>query len=259
MIRNSYFVLLLCILLSACLANKKTATLPLSNQRSEIRLDSLNLFDQSRKRTIPVALYLPKISSKIRSQKVVIFSHGYAENTSGANKGYSYLTENLAANGYFVASIQHELLTDSLLPSTGNPQITRRSNWERGAENILFVINELKKSHPELDFKHLILIGHSNGGDMTMLFAGKHPELADKVISLDNRRMAFPRIKQPKIYSLRSSDQVADAGVLPTKEEQKKYRITIINLKSTIHNDMGNHANEAQRKEINDYILSFLR
>jgi hypothetical protein len=70
--------------------------------------------------------------------------------------------------------------------------------------------------------------------------------------------MSFPRTQQPKIFSLRSSDQVADEGVLPTLEEQQKYKMRIIKLVNTIHNDMDDHANAEQRKEINNYILDFL-
>jgi hypothetical protein len=64
--------------------------------------------------------------------------------------------------------------------------------------------------------------------------------------------------KKPKIYSLRSSDQLADENVIPTIAQQKKFGIKIIKLSNTIHNDMDDHANEIQQKEINDYILSFL-
>lgn len=258
MTRNTYFQILFCVLITSCLANKKAANT--STRTFAVKLDYLNLFDSSRNRLIPVALYLPKTDKKIENQKVVIFSHGYGQNKGGDNLAYSYLTENLASNGYFVASIQHELTTDSLLPLTGIPQIVRRTNWERGVSNILFLLNELKKSNPNpnLNFKHLILIGHSNGGDMSMLFAQKYPKLVDKIVSLDNRRVAFPRTNQPKIYSLRSSDQVADEGVLPNYYEQKKYQIEIIQLNNTIHNNMDNHANEKQRKEINDYVTSFL-
>ena len=224
----------------------------------EVKLDSINMFDSSRNRRIPVALYVPKTDKKISKQKVVIFSHGYGENKGGDNLIYSYLTENLAAQGYLVASIQHELPTDSLLPTTGIPQITRRTNWERGVQNILFVLNELKKTRPELDYKHVVLIGHSNGGDMSVLFAHKYPKSVDKIISLDNRRMSLPRAKHPNIYSLRSSDYPADEGVLPTIEEQKLYHIKIIYLPNTKHSEMDNDANEAQRKEINNYIVSFL-
>lgn len=221
--------------------------------------DSLMLFDKNRNRQIPVALYFPQTTKKLKNQPLVIVSHGYWQNKGGSNKAYTSIAKHLVTHGYFVASIQHELPNDDLIPTTGIPQIVRRPFWERGSDNILFVLNELKKTQPHLDFKHVILIGHSNGGDMSVLFAHKHPDLVDKVISLDSRRMPFPRTAQPKLYSLRSSDQVADEGVLPSLEEQKKYGITIIKLNNTIHNDMDDNANEAQRKEINEYIMRFLK
>ncbi len=225
-------------------------------QSTPFKQDSVVFFDATRNRAIPVELYVP---SKEKKAKVVIVSHGYGFNKGGDNRAYSYLTEALAASGYLVASIQHELPTDDLLPLTGVPQVVRRPNWERGATNILFVISELKKRLPQADYRHVTLIGHSNGGDMSMLFAHQHPTLISKVISLDNRRMPFPRTRHPQIYSLRSSDQPADDGVLPTLEEQAAFGITVVKLPNTIHNNMDDSANESQRKEIIAYVLSFLK
>ncbi len=248
------------VLLFAAILGCSTFKTQMDNDlKFEIRLDTLKLYDQARQREIPIAIYQPKSIKKIKNQGVIIFSHGYGQNKGGDYLAYSYLNEFLASKGYFVASIQHELSTDSLLPLTGNPQIVRRPFWERGTDNILFVINELKKTNPELDFKHITLIGHSNGGDMTALFPQKYPNIVDKIITLDNRRMALPRMKAPKVYSLRSSDQPADEGVLPTDEETKKFGMKIIKLPNTIHNDMDDNANEEQRKEIRKYVLSFLQ
>ena len=185
----------------------------------EVLLDTIRLFDHLRSREVPVAIFKPKHYTANAPQRIIIFSHGYGENRTGSYLIYSYLTNYLASQGYFVASIRHELPTDSLIPSDGNPQIVRRPFWDRGADNILFVINELKKSDPELDFGNITLIGHSNGADMTALFPQKYPNVVQKIITLDNRRMALPRTFNPKVYSLRSSDQPADAGVLPTEEE----------------------------------------
>lgn len=251
--------IIVCLLFLSCTSNKKATSIKVSNQEFEVKSESAKWLDSSRNRLIPVAIYTPIVKENIRNQQLVIVSHGYGENKPGANKSYSYLTKKLGSKGYYVVSIQHELPTDDLLPLTGIPQVVRRSNWERGAENILFVLNELKKIKPELDFKHVNLIGHSNGGDMTVLFAHKYPNLADKIISLDNRRMELPRNSQPKIYSLRSSDQSADEGVLPTVTEQKKFGIKIINLPNTIHNDMNDRGNKRQKREINTYIMDFLR
>jgi predicted esterase len=250
--------ILVCFLLLSCATNKNLTIEKVNNQEFEIKLDIANWLDSSRNRLIPVAFYFPIVNDKISNQQLVIISHGYGENKPFANKSYSYLTEKLASKGYYVVSIQHELPTDDLLPLTGIPQVVRRSNWERGADNILFVLNELKKIKPELDFKHVNLIGHSNGGDMTVLFAHKYPKLVDKIISLDNRRMELPRTSQPKIYSLRSSDQPADEGVLPTVAEQEKFGIKIIKLGNTIHNDMNDSGNKKQKREINAYVLGFL-
>jgi triacylglycerol esterase/lipase EstA (alpha/beta hydrolase family) len=189
----------------------------------------------------------------------VIFSHGYGQNKGGDCLAYSYLTEKLAAEGYAVVSIQHELVTDTLLPLTGIPQVVRRPFWDRGADNILFVINALKKSDPHLDYKYITLIGHSMGGDMTALFPQKYPKIVHRIITLDNRRMALPISKRLKVNSLRSSDQIADANVLPSDADVKKYKIQLIKLPNTIHNHMDDNANPEQRKEIIDHILSWTR
>ena len=109
-----------------------------------------------------------------------------------------------------------------------------------------------------MDFKHITIIGHSNGGDMTALFPQKYPNIVEKIITLDNRRMALPKTKNIKICSLRSSDQPADEGVLPTDVEIKKFGIKIIKLPNTTHNEMDDNANNEQRKEIQNYIMMFL-
>lgn len=253
-----YLKILLSLFLISCIKNKEVTSLQNTIPKFKVQLDTVNLFDKQRNRIIPVAFYFPKTDQKIENQKVVVLSHGYSENRLGANKSYSFLTNNLASKGYFVVSIQHELPTDDLIPKTGIPQIIRRPFWERGTENILFVLNEIKRTKPELDYKHLVLIGHSNGGDISVLFAHKYPDLVNKIISLDNRRMELPRTNQPRIYTLRSSDQPADEGVLPTSEEQKKFGIKIIKLPNTIHNDMNDRGNNRQKKEINNYIMEFL-
>ena len=229
-----------------------------SKKQPSFSLETLNFFDQTRQREIPVAIYKPK-NGNIKNQKLIVFSHGYGQNRGGDYLAYSYLTEFLASRGYFVVSIQHELSTDNLMPMNGTPQIVRRPFWERGADNILFVIHELEKINPELNHKHITLIGHSNGGDMTALFPQKYPNIVKKIITLDNRRMALPKSKKVKVYSLRSNDQPADEGVLPTEEEIRKYGMKIVKLANTTHEKMDDNANEKQRKEIQNYILTFLK
>ena len=68
-------------------------------------------------------------------------------------------------------SIQHDLKIDNPFLTTGNLFDRRKALWGRGARNILFVVNEQQKIEPELDLSKVILIGHSNGGDMPMMMA----------------------------------------------------------------------------------------
>jgi hypothetical protein len=70
--------------------------------------------------------------------------------------------------------------------------------------------------------------------------------------------MSLPKTKKIKVYSIRSSDQPADDGVLPSEKELKIYDINIIKLESTTHNEMDNNANDNQRTEIQNYIFNFL-
>lgn len=238
--------------------NNVDGCLKIKRLTTEVKLDTMIWFDKSRNRQIPVAIYSSKATKRMEKQKLVIVNHGYGQNKGGDYLAYSYLTNFLASKGFYVVSIQHELSSDNLIPLTGIPQIVRRPFWERGADNILFVINELKNSKTNLDLTHITLIGHSNGGDMVALFPSKYPKIVDKIITLDNRRMALPKFHQTKVYSLRSSDQPADEGVLPTTSEQKEFGMKIIKLPNTIHNDMDDNATTEQRKEINDYILNFL-
>lgn len=227
-------------------------------RNSLIKTESLNLFDKTRNRSVPVTLYSPAPEpdkSKIRKLKLAIFSHGYGMKSTE----YSFIAETLLKYGYFVVSIQHEIAGDETMPTVGKPSEVRRPHWERGVQNIFFVIEELKRAKPELDFKNLLLAGHSNGGDISMLFAQKYPKRARKIITLDNRRMLIPRVGRPQILSIRSSDQAADEGVLPTAEEQKKFGIKIVKLANMLHNDMWDGATVEQKREISKIISDFIQ
>ncbi len=92
-----------------------------------IKRDTLVLFDTARNRSIPVAYYAPDHKPDGAGCNLVIVSHGYNENRPRRCLGYAYIGERLAAMGYFVVSIQHELPTDSLIPVAGIPQVVRKA------------------------------------------------------------------------------------------------------------------------------------
>lgn len=216
------------------------------------------LFDTTRNRKVPVTVYAPKEAGP--KTKVVIFSHGYDGNKNKkSNQAYSYLTRFLSGKGFYVISIQHELPDDPPLAMSGDFMQTRRLNWECGVENILFTLNEFKKLKPRLNWNGLTLIGHSNGGDMTMLFASEYPGLIKKAVSLDHRRMKMPRCEAPRIYTLRGCDYKAEEGVIPTPEEQEKYHIVVLRLDGIGHGDMDNKGSEGQHEKIRRYVYKILK
>jgi pimeloyl-ACP methyl ester carboxylesterase len=234
-----------------CLADARVAPQP---RHDLVKAEALSLVDPARHRQIPVTIY-SAAAPPSQKLKPAIISHGYG----GKSTDYSFIATYLATHGYYVASIQHEIAGDEPLPATGNPFATRKPSWERGVQNILFVIGELKKTRPGLDYGQLLLIGHSHGGDIGMLFAHEHPALVRTVISLDNRRMPFPRTRAPRLLSIRSSDQEADEGVIPSPQEQATLGMTVVKLPATIHNDMWDGGTAAQKAEIIRHIDRFLR
>lgn len=200
---------------------------------------ALELIDAPRGRTVPVALYGADSGTP---KPLALISHGYG----GNNRAYSFIADALAERGYVVASVQHELEGDAAMPTTGEPAVVRRPWWDRGAANLLFVIREMR-ARGLADGRPVLLVGHSNGGDSSMLFAAQHKAMVRAVFTLDNRRMKMPRTARPRICSVRSSDQTADPGVLPTAAERKRYRM-VIGTVPVIHNDMWDGATTTQKQ-----------
>lgn len=257
-------ILLLALAGMASLASRSEKTTEPSKKkeavkRKEITVEKFEIYDSIRGRRIPYALFRPKRApGDSDSIRLVIFSHGYGANYPRNYLNYSYLTKRLAREGFWTLSIQHELEGDSLIPQTGIIQVVRMPFWKRGEENILFVLNHFRETNPELVIQSLDLIGHSNGGDMSVLTARDYPGLIRKVITLDNLRMPFPLCANPQFSSLRSTDKTADAGVLPVAASCDSLGIRIIQLKSITHNQMNDEGTRKQKKQINTYIQKIL-
>src|ERR1700749_4788218 len=130
-----------------------------------------------------------------------------------------------------VASIQHDAATDArLVTKVGELYVGRLPQYQRGVRNIRFAIDELKKVQPNADYDHLTMVGHSNGGDISMYFARMYPDEIKKVVTLDNLRVPFMTDGRFKILSFRSKDPVfkADPGVVPDDSICAKSGITVV-------------------------------
>jgi hypothetical protein len=227
-----------------------------------IRHETLNLFDAARQRPVSVDIavrrdYETKANLGLWKLPLAVISNG---NTVKATE-YSFLANVLAARGYLVASIQQDLPTDPpLMTKIGQPYVGRQGVYMRCEANILFVLNELKKRQENAEYDHITLVGHSNGGDVSMYVAHQHPELVSKVITLDNLRVPFVLSNRLKILSFRSKDPnfVTDPGVLPTPEQAKLRGIDIINTGAQ-HTELSDRGPDSVKQKIQATLDQFLR
>ena len=226
-----------------------------------IRHETLDLVDAARQRPVSVDLavrrdYEIKAEDGFWKLPVAIISNG----NTVKNTEYSFLANALAAKGYLVASIQQDLPSDPpLMTKPGEPYVGRREVYEKGEANILFVLGELKKRKPNADYDHLTMVGHSNGGDISMYYAKHHPEMVSKVITLDNLRVPFVTSDKMKILSFRSNDPnfKTDPGVLPSAAQAVKDGIDIIKTPFQ-HTQMSDRGPDSVKEKIQQALDNFL-
>jgi pimeloyl-ACP methyl ester carboxylesterase len=187
---------------------------------------------------------------------VAILNHG---NTVKFTE-YSFLANVFAARGYMVVSIQHDLPTDAaLVTKVGELYVGRQPQYERGIANIRFAVEEMKQVQPNADYDHLTMVGHSNGGDISMYFARMYPEQIKKIVTLDNLRVPFMTDGRFKILSFRSKDPVfkADPGVIPDDATCEKAGITVVRT-AFQHNDMRDTGPDEAKASIQGMLDKFL-
>ena len=226
-----------------------------------IRHETLMFYDKSRGRPVAVDIAVRR-DKEIQSQAglgtlpVAILNHG---NTVKFTE-YSFLANVFAARGYMAVSIQHDLASDApLMTKVGELYVGRLPVYERGVDNILFAIKNLKKMQPHADYDHLTMVGHSNGGDIAVYFAKMHPDEVEKVVTLDNLRVPFMTDGKIKILSFRSQDPVfkADPGVVPDDEECEKAGITVVKT-GYQHNDLSDRGPDDVKANIQGMLDKFL-
>jgi hypothetical protein len=188
---------------------------------------------------------------------VAILNHG---NTVKFTE-YSFLANVFAARGYITISIQHDLPTDGpMVTKVGELYVGRQPQYLRGIANIKFAVEQMKQVQPNADYDHLTMVGHSNGGDISMYFAKMYPDRIKKVVTLDNLRVPFMTDGRFKILSFRSKDPQfkPDPGVVPAEEVCEKAGITVVNTNFQ-HNDMRDTGPDQAKTSIQDMLDKFLQ
>jgi predicted esterase len=215
------------------------------------------IYDEVRGRSIPIEVTFPENIETCSTQSkcpVTFLSAGYGVSHSK----YTFLSNQFNQLGYLVIAIGHELPTDPALSVSGNLYETRSENWRRGANTLDFLKNSLSKRFKNYNFEKLILIGHSNGGDISAWLGNENKRYIEKIITLDHRRVPLPRNSDFQILSIRASDFPADEGVLLTKGEQEKYGSCIVNIPKAKHNDIADFGPAWLKERINVLINSYL-
>src|SRR6202162_5224797 len=157
-----------------------------------IRHETLTFYDASRNNRpvqVDVAVRRDKemqANAGMITLPVAILNHG---NTVKFTE-YSFLANVFAARGYLAVSIQHDLPTDApMVTKVGELYVGRQPQYLRGIANIKFAVEEMKKVQPKADYDRLTMVGHSNGGDISMYFAKMYPNHIKEVVTLDNLRV----------------------------------------------------------------------
>ena len=224
-----------------------------------VTLSSEDILRENRNVTVQVAVRRDREIQSMAEMidlPVAILSHG----NTVKHTEYSFLSNIFAARGYLVISIQHDLSTDDpMVTKVGEEYVGRRMQYNRGAFNIMFAIDEVKKLYPNADYRRLTLIGHSNGGDISMFFAKQHPDLVKKVVTLDNLRVPFITDGKVKILSFRSRDPhfKPDPGVVPDDETCEKAGIKVVNTEFQ-HNDLSDRGSDRVKASIQASVNQFL-
>jgi alpha/beta hydrolase family protein len=226
-----------------------------------IRHETVALYDAARGRPVAVDIAVRRdkemqANAGLLKLPVAVLNHG---NTVKFTE-YSFLANLFAARGYMAVSIQHDLETDApLVTKVGELYVGRLPVYERGVANIMFAVDELKKIQPNSDYDHLTMVGHSNGGDISMYFAKMYPDQVKKVVTLDNLRVPFMTDGKFKILSFRSQDAVfkPDPGVVPDDDTCEKAGITVVNT-GYQHTDMSDRGPDGVKLKIQALLDKFL-
>lgn len=175
------FLLSFSLLTASLSAAEKTLYDPLKTADSKIVSMTFEAMDATRKRTLPLRVYLPTSS---KPAPVILFSHGLG----GSRDNNPYLGNHWAKRGYVVVFVQHPGSDESVWKET--PALQRMAAMKKAAslENVIarghdipFVITTLTtwnqdKKHPlhsRMNLDAIGMSGHSFGANTTQSVAGQ--------------------------------------------------------------------------------------
>jgi len=246
------------VLLALCLVS---AVAYFTASKWAIRHQTLTFFDAARNRPVEIDIAVRRdkemqAEGGLAELPVAVLNHG---NTVKFTE-YSFLANLFAVRGYMAISIQHDLPTDGpLVTKVGELYVGRLPVYEKGVANIEFAIAQMRKIQPNADYDHLTMVGHSNGGDISMYYAKLNPDRIRRVVTLDNLRVPFMIDGRFKTLTFRSQDPVfkTDPGVIPEPEICDKAGITVVKT-GFQHTEMSDRGPQDVQQAIASSLDRFL-
>lgn len=181
----------------------------------------LDWFDATRQRAVPVRLYLPQGASADRPVPLVVFSHGIG----GSRRGYSYLGQFWAGQGYASLHLQHVgsdrgVWQGNVFGVVGRLQAAaQESEAVARVQDLKFALDQLLAGEhaARIDPQRIVAAGHSYGANTTLLAVGARVERDGRAIELrDARLKAAIVISAPPFYGEQSPPAILGAIAVPT-------------------------------------------
>ncbi|HEX4130752.1 MAG TPA: dienelactone hydrolase [Pirellulales bacterium] len=175
------FVLVIAAIVFGAAPRLEAAYDPLAIDQSTPEPIDLDVVDETRSRTIPIRVYLPKEKAPA---PVVLFSHGLG----GSRVGSAYLGKHWAARGYVVVYVQHagsdsQVWQEAPLSErmTALKKAASFANFQLRVRDIPAVLDQLARwndaddhaLHGRLDLAHVGMSGHSFGAVTTQAVSGQ--------------------------------------------------------------------------------------
>ncbi len=177
--------------------------------------------DVTRQRAVPVRLYLPLAATAGHPVPLVVFSHGIG----GSRRGYSYLGQHWASQGYASLHLQHvgsdrSLWAGNLLALPGRLQAAaQESEATARVRDLSFALDQLLASPlaAHIDARRIVAAGHSYGANTTLLAVGARVEREGQLLNLrDPRLKAAIVISAPPFYGEAAPERILGAIEVPS-------------------------------------------
>ncbi|MBB5203520.1 putative dienelactone hydrolase [Inhella inkyongensis] len=174
--------------------------------------------DEARERAVPVRIYRPReVQGPL---PLVLFSHGIG----GSRRGYSYLGQHLAAQGFASLHVQH-VGSDRALWGAGSPfgligrlqAAAAPSEALNRVRDLRFALDRvLAQPSLALDAGRIAVAGHSYGANTSLLLAGAAVPQADELALADPRIRAAVLISSPPLHGVPEPERALAAVRLPS-------------------------------------------